>query len=88
MYLKLLKLNYISVSIGVFKGGVWYYKYFVLGVVGIFMYVGVEVVIGSMLVNYLVSLVVGGLSEVGVVKLFVYYWGGVMVGCFIGVVVM
>lgn len=67
MYLKLLKLNYISFNIGVFKGGVWYYKYLVLGVVGIFMYVGVEVVIGSMLVNYLVSFVVGGLIEVKVV---------------------
>ena len=40
------------------------------------MYVGAEVAIGSMLVNYLASPVVGGLSEAGAYKLLAYYWGG------------
>lgn len=52
------------------------------------MYVGVEVFIGSMLVNYLVNLDVVGLLEGKVFKLLVYFWGGVMVGWFIGVLVM
>ncbi len=52
------------------------------------MYVGAEVAIGSMLVNYLASPAVGGLTEAGAAKLLAYYWGGAMVGRFIGAVVM
>jgi len=88
MYLKLPKLNHTSASTGVFKGGAWHHKHLVLGAVGIFMYVGAEVAIGSMLVNYLASPAVGGLSEAGAAKLLAYYWGGAMVGRFIGAVVM
>jgi FHS family L-fucose permease-like MFS transporter len=52
------------------------------------MYVGAEVAIGSMLVNYLASPSVAGLTEAKASKLLAYYWGGAMVGRFIGAVVM
>jgi FHS family L-fucose permease-like MFS transporter len=61
----------------------WGYKHLVLGAVAIFVYVGGEVSIGSFLVKYFrfldTSLVE---SEAG--KLVSFYWGGAMVGRFVG----
>lgn len=88
LYLKLPKLNHTSSNTGIFKGGAWQHKHLVLGAVGIFMYVGAEVAIGSMLVNYLASPSVAGLTEAKASKLLAYYWGGAMVGRFIGALIM
>lgn len=54
------------------------------GVISIFLYVGAEVAIGSVLVNYLSQTSVMGLSEQAAGKMLVFYWGGAMVGRFIG----
>jgi MFS transporter, FHS family, L-fucose permease len=54
------------------------------GVVSIFLYVGAEVAIGSMLINYLSQPGVMGVSEVKASSLIALYWGGAMVGRFIG----
>lgn len=59
-----------------------------LGVVGIFVYVGAEVAIGSFLVNFLGESHIAGLSEQQAAKYVAYYWGGAMVGRFIGAAVM
>ena len=88
LFLKLPTLNHTSASTGIFKGGAWQHKHLVLGAVGIFMYVGAEVAIGSMLVNYLASPSVANLTEAKASKLLAYYWGGAMVGRFIGALVM
>lgn len=88
LFLKLPTLNHTSANTGIFKGGAWQHKHLVLGAVGIFMYVGAEVAIGSMLVNYLASPSVAGLTEAKASKLLAYYWGGAMVGRFIGALVM
>lgn len=61
----------------------WGYKHLILGAVGIFVYVGAEVAIGSFLVNYFVTLD-KTLAEVDAGKLVSFYWGGAMVGRFIG----
>ena len=66
----------------------WGYRHLVLGAVGIFTYVGGEVAIGSLIVNYLLELRIEGMTEVGAGKLLMFYWGGAMVGRFIGSVVM
>lgn len=58
------------------------------GVLGIFFYVGGEVAIGSFLVNFLGEPHVLGLSEGEAASLVAYYWGGAMVGRFIGSAVM
>lgn len=60
----------------------------VLGAVAIFMYVGGEVAIGSFLVNYFGEANIGGLPEHEAAKYVTYYWGGAMVGRFIGAGVM
>jgi FHS family L-fucose permease-like MFS transporter len=54
------------------------------GVASIFLYVGAEVAIGSMLINYLSQPGVMGVTEVAASKLIAFYWGGAMVGRFIG----
>jgi FHS family L-fucose permease-like MFS transporter len=88
LYLKLPKLHHTDTNTKVFSGGAWQYRHLVLGAVGIFMYVGAEVAIGSMLVNYLASPTVAGLTEQKASQLIAYYWGGAMVGRFIGALVM
>jgi FHS family L-fucose permease-like MFS transporter len=54
------------------------------GVASIFLYVGAEVAIGSVLVNYLSQASVMGVSELAAGKMLMFYWGGAMVGRFIG----
>jgi len=58
-------------------------KGLMLGMVGIFTYVGAEVAIGSFLVNYIVSLT--QLPETQAASLVALYWAGAMVGRFIGI---
>jgi MFS transporter, FHS family, L-fucose permease len=65
-------------------GSVWKHRNLVLGVVGIFVYVGAEVSIGSYLINYLSQTNIGNISEVAAAKYVSFYWGGAMVGRFIG----
>jgi MFS transporter, FHS family, L-fucose permease len=66
------------------KGSLWKYRHLILGCVGIFTYVGAEVSIGSFLINYFNQPEIGNLPEVQGAKLVAYYWGGAMVGRFIG----
>lgn len=56
------------------------------GVFGIFCYVGAEVAIGSFLVNYLGERL--GMAEMQATTYVAYYWGGAMVGRFIGSLVL
>jgi MFS transporter, FHS family, L-fucose permease len=58
------------------------------GALCIFLYVGAEVSIGSLIVNYLMQSHVMGLQEQAAGKLIGLYWGGAMVGRFIGSAVL
>ena len=64
------------------KSSVWQYKHMVLGTIGIFCYVGAEVAIGSLMVNALEH--TAGLSHDKAAGYLSVYWGGAMVGRFIG----
>ncbi len=57
---------------------------FGFGALCIFLYVGAEVAIGSLIVNYLQQPHVMGLEAEAAGKLIGLYWGGAMVGRFIG----
>jgi MFS transporter, FHS family, L-fucose permease len=57
---------------------------FRFGAVCIFLYVGAEVAIGSVIVNYLMQSTVLGLGPEEAGKHVPLYWGGAMVGRFIG----
>lgn len=72
----------------VIDGSAWQYKHLVLGAVGIFVYVGAEVSIGSFLVNFFGEADIAGLEELEAAHYLTYYWGGAMVGRFIGAAVM
>ena len=61
---------------------------FSYGAACIFLYVGAEVAIGSLIVNYLMQPHVLALPEVEAGKLIGLYWGGAMVGRFIGSAVL
>lgn len=61
---------------------------FGFGALCIFLYVGAEVSIGSLIVNYLMQPHVMALAEQAAGKLIGLYWGGAMVGRFIGSGVM
>jgi MFS transporter, FHS family, L-fucose permease len=67
---------------------VWRYSHLVLGAVAIFAYVGAEVSIGSFLVNFMAQPEIGGLSESTAGRYLSLYWGGAMVGRFIGAYVL
>lgn len=67
---------------------VWKHSHLVLGAVAIFMYVGGEVAIGSYLVNLMAQPDVGGLQENVAARYVSLYWGGAMVGRFIGAAVL
>lgn len=54
------------------------------GATCIFLYVGAEVAIGSLIVSYLMQGHVLGLQEQAAGKLIGLYWGGAMIGRFIG----
>ena len=58
------------------------------GVLGIFFYVGAEVSLGSFMVNYLSMPDIGHMSEQQAAHYVSWYWGGAMVGRFLGSALM
>jgi FHS family L-fucose permease-like MFS transporter len=64
------------------------YRHLVLGAVAIFLYVGGEVSIGSFLVNFLGEQQIAGLAPAAAASYVSLYWGGAMIGRFIGFAVM
>jgi FHS family L-fucose permease-like MFS transporter len=62
----------------------WEYRHLILGVVGIFAYVGAEVAIGSHIVSYLALPNVASMDPSQAGKMVSYYWGAAMVGRFAG----
>ena len=66
------------------EASLWQYKHLVLGAVAIFTYVGAEVAIGSFLINYLSQGNIGNITEIKAAQFVSYYWGGAMVGRFVG----
>jgi FHS family L-fucose permease-like MFS transporter len=55
-----------------------------LGMLAIFMYVGGEVSVGSAIINYLGLPKLGGLGHEAASKFLAFYWGGLMIGRFMG----
>jgi FHS family L-fucose permease-like MFS transporter len=55
-----------------------------LAALGIFLYVGAEVAIGSFLINYFQVREIGNLTAAAAAKYVSFYWGGAMCGRFIG----
>lgn len=87
-FIKLPRLSSTSEATTTGEAKAWQHKHLVLGAIGIFVYVGAEVAIGSTLVSFLHQPDIGNMTEAQAAKLIAYYWGGAMVGRFIGALVM
>lgn len=82
---KLPKIPQAQHQIGEKVGdSIWKHPNVIFGAIGIFVYVGAEVAIGSFLVNYFSQPEIGGLTEKVAASFVAFYWGGAMVGRFIG----
>ncbi|MDO3387021.1 L-fucose:H+ symporter permease [Gilvimarinus sp. SDUM040013] len=95
VFFKLAKLPKISheeapsaVTAADTKVSIFSKPHLLLGAVGIFMYVGGEVAIGSFLVNFFGEANIAGMKEHEAAVYVSFYWGGAMIGRFIGFVVM
>lgn len=73
--------GHIEPGVGALK-----FPHVVLGVIAIFMYVGGEVAVGSAIINFLGQPHIAGLGEVEASKYVAIYWGGLMIGRFMGAV--
>ena len=67
---------------------IWRQPWLLAGVVGIFTYVGAEVTIGSLLVSYLGLKNIAALPEDMAAQFLMVYWGGAMLGRFLGSAVL
>ncbi|TXN37272.1 sugar MFS transporter [Flagellimonas hymeniacidonis] len=64
------------------------FKHVVLGMIAIFVYVGGEVTIGSFLINFFKLDSIAGMDEAQGGVFLSYYWGGAMIGRFLGSIAM
>lgn len=62
------------------------FPHVVLGIIAIFMYVGGEVAVGSAVINFLGQADVAGMGELEASRYVSLYWGGMLVGRFMGAV--
>ncbi len=85
--IKMANLPRLTTSESIKKGlGVLKHPHLVFGILAIFMYVGGEVSIGSILISYLGLENIAGLGESDASKYVAFYWGGLMIGRFMGAV--
>ncbi|MEM6795435.1 MAG: sugar MFS transporter [Acidobacteriota bacterium] len=64
------------------------FRHLTLGMIAIFCYVGGEVAVGSFLINFFQLETIMGLEEAEGSKFLAFYWGGAMIGRFLGAVSM
>jgi FHS family L-fucose permease-like MFS transporter len=69
-------------------GSAWSFPHLRLGAFAIFFYVGAEVALGSLMINYLGQPAMGSLTHAAAARYVSLYWGGAMVGRFIGFVAL
>jgi FHS family L-fucose permease-like MFS transporter len=69
-------------------GSAWSFSHLRLGALAIFFYVGAEVAIGSVMINFLGQPSMGSLSHEAAARYVSFYWGGAMIGRFIGFVAL
>lgn len=69
-------------------GSAWNFRQLRFGLFAIFCYVGSEVALGSLLINYLGQPSMGSMTHLQAAKYVSLYWGGEMVGRFIGFVAL
>ena len=79
-------VNVVDDQKGLDKLGALRHPHLRYGMIGIFCYVGAEVAIGSNLVEYMKN--IHSMTELNASKLLTFYWGGAMIGRFMGSISM
>ncbi|MEZ4720390.1 MAG: sugar MFS transporter [Flavobacteriales bacterium] len=82
-FLKLPSIQYQGEQTNI-ESSIWQHRHLVFGVLAIFLYVGIEVSIGGFLVNFFGEDHITGMKESLAGNYVSYYWGGAMIGRFIG----
>ncbi|GAB3467996.1 sugar MFS transporter [Massilia terrae] len=70
------------------RSSVLSHPHLLMGTIGIFLYVGGEVSIGSFLINFFGEPNIAALAPADAAHYVSYYWGGAMIGRFIGFFIM
>jgi FHS family L-fucose permease-like MFS transporter len=73
---------------GGFSQSILRFPWLLGGALGIFTYVGAEVAIGSLLVNFMELPRIAGLPEARAATFLIVYWGGAMLGRFVGAAIL
>jgi FHS family L-fucose permease-like MFS transporter len=73
---------------GAARTSVLAHPHLLMGAIGIFLYVGGEVSIGSFLINFIGEPHIAALAPADAAHYVSYYWGGAMIGRFVGFAVM
>ena len=86
---KLPKIEHAAAPVGeTGQDSIWKHPNLLFGSLGIFAYVGAEVSIGSFLVNYFGLPGIAGMSARDAAGYLSFYWGGAMIGRFLGAPVL
>jgi len=87
LLIKVSKLPRVTGSDGIERtAGALRHPNLVFGALAIFFYVGGEVSIGSIMISYLGLEDIAGLNEAAASRYVAYYWGGLMIGRFLGAI--
>lgn len=85
VFFKFARLPEFTNSEQISRGaGALKYPHTMLGMLAIFMYVGGEVGVGSVIINYLGLHKLGGVNHETASQYLAFYWGGLMIGRFMG----
>ncbi|RUO36884.1 glucose/galactose MFS transporter [Aliidiomarina shirensis] len=89
IFLKLPNMGKVDPALALPKeGSAWRQKHLMLGALAIFVYVGAEVGIGSFLAMYIALPEIGDMSTSRASHYISWYFGGAMVGRFLGAAIM
>jgi FHS family L-fucose permease-like MFS transporter len=87
-FIRLPKITRLESSLDETMDNIWGRRSLILGAFAIFLYVGAEVAIGSILVDYFLENSSANLSQEAAADLIAYYWGAAMIGRLVGFVAM
>ncbi|MBN1650843.1 MAG: sugar MFS transporter [Bacteroidales bacterium] len=78
--------RFVNVTHTIKGAGALKFRQLRLGAIAIFLYVGAEVAIGSFLISYLGLEKIAGFTEADASPFVSFYWGGAMIGRFLGAI--
>ncbi len=78
--------RFVNVTHAIKGAGALKFRQLRLGAIAIFLYVGAEVAIGSFLISYLGLEKIAGFTEAQASPFVSFYWGGAMIGRFLGAI--